>query len=180
MTMEVKTQAQLDALMTLMTPSGDEDARHKAIMDRITWCTQLYNGRPACINRHGTIYHVQPTEIRDVENTLSYYYGCRNHKGLWWRKDGAEYAVEFATQTKVSPPPSKPWEWCGTTMIFPDWHMEVQEQATAARAVKIGDTVTFSHKGQTYQGIVAGGRTRATIIVGHSKWHVPYTELTRV
>lgn len=109
-----------------------------------------------------------------------YYYGCARNKGLWWRKDGAEYAVEFNHQTKVFPPPRKPWEWCGSTMIFPDWHLEVQEQATAARTVKIGDTVTFSHKGQTYQGIVAGGRARATVIVGHSKWHVPYTELTRV
>jgi hypothetical protein len=156
----------------LIRPTGPEVSKERMleILGRVQWC---------CQNRHGALNHVPASETREVGYTLTYYYGCRSNKGAWWTKnrDGT-YSVEFAHQTKVYPPPNKPWRWCGKTILFEDWMVREHEEEDAANNFRVGDIVSFTHKGVPYAGTIIGGRKRATVLVGSTKWYVPYTDLS--
>lgn len=132
-------------------------------------------------HKHGVIHNIPIAQWREVDYTLCYYWGCKPRKGSWWHKNAnGTLDVEFVDMASVYPPPSKPWEWCGTSMLFERWHQQVRMQREAARRLQVGDLVKFDYKGNTYRGIVINIRTRATVLVGHAKWYVPPLELTKL
>jgi hypothetical protein len=140
---------------------------------RIEWC---------CRGRHGVIKRVPKKESNEVNRMLIYFFGS---KCATWKNRPGEPSfmdVEFVHMTKVSPPPRKPWEWCGKTILFRDWQKQEEETKKAMARFSTGDKVYFSHKGQRCYGIVAGGRKRVTVIVDEpesmkGKWYIPPQDL---
>jgi hypothetical protein len=128
--------------------------------------------------RHGIIAGIPRDQVELVERYLGHFLACTRGKGIWWVAQGkGMYGAEFVTMSKVSPPPQRPWEWDGTTLLFESWQEQEAAQRAAARQFRMGDQVQFTHKGTTYQGVICGGRKKASVLVGHGKWGVPYSEL---
>lgn len=126
-------------------------------------------------HRHGSLRGIPKAALRDVDLMLRRTIGAYPREGAWWSQQGQTWAVEFTSR-----PWEHPWDMCGTTLLYADWRQQLQDREKARSRFLIGDRVAFSHRGVRYEGIISGGRKRATVIVGHSKWHVPYTQLTRL
>lgn len=159
-----------------------DEEQMQQILDLVEW-HERSDGH-SCVHRHGVIRDLEKSDYPAVSYTLTYYYGSLPSKGAWWQKQEDDtWVVEFVEMTKVAPPPQKPWEWCGEAMYFTEWQQRFTAQASKLRDAKSrfrdGDWVTFVHNGQTHTGLIANkGPKRATVMVGHSKWHVPYALLT--
>lgn len=160
-----------DLYMQILNRDYPED-QMRAIHERFQFC---------CGKHHALISNVQPGEIALVEKALHYYFGGKRNRGWWWQKawDGS-YQAEVVDMTDVYPPPRYPWNWCGVTFLFDEWRTQILANERAAKQVRLGDWVSFSHKGQVYKGQIIGGRTKASVLVGHSKWSVPYSQLTKL
>ena len=132
-----------------------------------------------CPGRHGVVRNVVwAEEGESVSATLEYFFGCRGGHGLWWKKDaGGTYDGEFVHMCKVFPPPKKPWEWCGLSVLFADWQAAESAERSRLREFKIGDEVAFTHKGETLTGIVVNKKKRLTVLIGHQKWYVPVSSV---
>lgn len=136
--------------------------------------------------RHGVIRGVKTEEVVELSNALAYFFGStlKGNNGQWWKlmPDGT-YAVEFTHQAKVSPPPTRPWEWEGTTILFKHWMEQERtrkEEHTLLRGqFNLGDKIRFVSKGVRHEGIIINFAKRATVLVGASKWYVPLKMLTR-
>lgn len=130
-----------------------------------------------CEGRHGVVRNIdiRDPKTRTIQDMLIYHFGS---KCFWMKKiQGSIYDLEFVHMAKVYPPPKKPWEWCGTSVLFADWQQKEQIQRNAAQQFRIGDTVSFFHKGKKLTGIVSNVNKRITVIVDHAKWYVPATQL---
>lgn len=135
--------------------------------------------RPSCQGRHGAVYEVEAHEYNKVAAMLVYYFGERC---FWTRRNSKGTTdFEFVHMTKVSPPPRNPWEWCGKSIMWEYQHQrQLTNRATLAR-FQIGQTVRFTFKGETHEGVVAGTNKRVTVIVpGHGKFYIPAHMLTIV
>lgn len=152
---------------------GKNGERWINLRDKIEW---------HCKGRHGVIRRVPKAEAYQVRDVLEYYFGA---KCATWRKTPGEPSymdVEFVHMTKVSPPPKRPWQWCGETLLFKDWMDRELLRAKQMQNFQVGDEVWFTHKGVTYEGVVSGGRTRVTVIVTTpkpGKWYVPPADLIK-
>lgn len=138
-----------------------------------------------CIGRHGVIRNVTVAEWKEVQYTITYYFGAVQKRGMWWQKQpNGTYSVEFYNTTKVlDGDNSKPWGWCGDTVLFNDqkvafWAAQVKRVKHRAR-FEVGDTVTFEARGDYHTGTIISmrGTKRATVAVGRKQWYVPYAEL---
>lgn len=123
--------------------------------------------------RHGVIRGVARKDEILLNEVITYFMGP---KSSWWDGKGN---VEFSNTTKVYPPQKKPWEWCGTSVLFPNAQKADEAQKIAARSFRVGDSVYFFNKSARVDGIVAGIRKRVTVIIPGSdiKWYIPATEL---
>lgn len=144
-----------------------------AIMHRVDW---------HCPGRHGVVRNVEKKDQNIISNAIIYFYGS---KGQWWKQSEGKAKgvldVEFVHMTKVFPPPRKPWEWCGTTILFEDWKKQEDDNRRERKKFKVGMMVSFSHKGQTISGVIAGLNKRAKVVVPGDLerwWNVPYDLLT--
>ena len=78
--------------------------------NEVEWC---------CVNRHGVIRNVPAGKLQEYVYFASYFYGCEPDNGIW-RVENLDGTcdLEFVHMCKVFPPPRKPWEWCGTSVLF--------------------------------------------------------------
>ena len=137
----------------------------------------------SCCGKHGVIRNVEKKDEQLISRAITYFYGS---KGQWWKKNANKTMdVEFVPMTKVYPPPKRPWEWCGKTILFQDWQFEEETNKNISKRFKIGQRVSFTGKytkGQTITGIIAGINKRAKVIVPGQEiwWYIPYTDLTKI
>lgn len=126
---------------------------------------------------HGVIRDVPSAKAGRVQRLVEWYYG---HNSCRWTKavNGLR-SVEFVNMTKVYPPPRKPWQWCGTTVLFADWQESERAERDALSEFRLGQKVWFSHRGQLKVGTVAGiNRRTVSVIVDGARWTVPPADLT--
>jgi hypothetical protein len=132
-----------------------------------------------CKGRHGAIRNVPKNRSNHIESVLIYFFG--NKCSRWKDSVGGTMSVEFVPMTKVYPPPKKPWEWCGKTLIFGDWLADEKRNAESVAKFSIGDPVYFTHNATRYEGVVANVVKRVTVIVPHhGKFYIPGKELHHV
>lgn len=131
-----------------------------------------------CQGRHGVVRDVPAEKAGEVERVIEWFLG---HGGCWWTKtvDGKR-SVEFVHMTKVYPPPGKPWEWCGTTVLFGDWQTRLADTKALAAEFAPGDPVEFEFKGETKRGLVMypNERTVSVMVEGEGRYTVPPEQLT--
>jgi hypothetical protein len=132
----------------------------------------------SCRNRHGVIRNVAKLDTNRVSRAINYYYG---NKGQWWRNTPGKRGfmdVEFVHMTKAYPPPKEPWEWCGTSVLFPSHQKRAEITEELRSLYKIGQQVSFTYKGKRHTGLISSLGKRATVIVPDSgKWYIPFPEL---
>jgi hypothetical protein len=131
--------------------------------------------RPDCKGRHGVVRNIEQQYFAEVADMLVYFFGNKCYKNT--KNADGTWNFEFVPMTKVFPPPRRPWEWCGETVLFNDWKEQERKEHLASLSFTYGDKVKFFHKGKTHRGIVAGMNKRITVIVGNAKWHIPPLEL---
>lgn len=147
--------------------------------------SSCHPGTKNCDGRHGVVFGLAPEEIGPVAQMLVYYYGDR----CWWRKanDEGTYDLEFVHMAKVTPPPTKPWEWCGETVLYEEeksrWDAHTRAIATARARFQPGDEVTFTdRRGNPKKGWVArvNDKTVSVTVPGEGGWRVSPRLLTPV
>ena len=155
----------------LLEQLNEQQKIYEPVMQRIERC--------AC-GKHGVIRNVEKKDEQLVLRAINYYYGC---KGQWWTKTTNKTRdVEFVPMTKTFPPPRRPWEWCGKTILFQDWKDREANNEELKNKFKIGQKVSFCGKytkGQIIIGIISGLNSRAKVIVPGQEtwWNVPYENL---
>ena len=149
------------------------EAHLKALLD--SGQLQWHNDR--CMNRHGTVTGIKSVaERNEIVRTLNWFFGDR----CAWRTRGARPSLEFVHKAKVFPPPSKPWEWCGESVLFEDWRRDEEQARSLAASFRLGEKVAFTAKGRTIEGIVSNAGKRVTVVTDGQKWYVPAGQLTRL
>jgi hypothetical protein len=134
----------------------------------------------SCQGRHGVVRHVANADWQKVQRMLEWFMG---HGCCRWIADGpGTYAVEFVHMTKVSPAPTKPWEWCGETVLFGDWKAKVEQTRKAVQTFREGQRVKFDHAGRTRYGLVASvnEKTVSVIVEGEGRWRCSPGGLTKI
>ena len=134
-----------------------------------------------CRNRHGIVpaHKVKLLGRSEVTKMLVYFFG---EKCVWRdRQDN----LEFVHMTKVFPAPTKPWQWCGTSILpeMEEWHQREERSGNANWAVrsklKIGAIVSFkSRDGSVVEGEVVRILTLIHVKVGATIWRVTPSLLT--
>lgn len=143
----------------------------KEILESTQWC---------CKGRHGALLNIPPERAFEVSEAITYFFGGKPNKGQWWKKNAdGTYSVEFNHQCKVYPPPAKPWEWCGKTILFERWQKRELAEKKLASIYHIGDTVSFTFKGIKKIGVIARKSKRASIVIPGERqtYLVPFPEL---
>jgi len=156
----------MDARLAVLNEQQDI---YKPVLERAEYCS--------CGGRHGVIRNVEKKDEQLVSRAITYFYGS---KGQWWKKNLTKtFDVEFVPMTKVFPPPRKPWEWCGKTVLFGDWQKQEEENRRLSTQFRIGQTVSFLVKGKAITGIISSLNKRAKVIIPGQEtwWNVPYSEL---
>ena len=173
-------------VLEAMLPDEETSQKYKEMYHSgmIEWC---------CPGRHGVIRNIPESMWYEVSKMISHFMGGDHRTGQWWITDkhrvmwkfpdGREEVtklchVEFNAQTKVYPPPKKPWQWCGKTVLFEEWKQREAASASIARTLKIGQRVSFEYKGRTFEGMVANVTKRATVITTQGKFYIPVRMLT--
>jgi len=147
---------------------GDEK-RLRPIYEQITWHT-------GCEGRHGTIeFDTNGYSRQDVYDMLDFYFAAHHGKGAWSYGN----IVEFTHMAKTFPVPTKPWGWCGSTVLFEDWRKREIGQVISRSEFSVGDFVEFtaSKTKQTVRGFVfktSNARRINVLVPGSDRyWLVP-------
>jgi hypothetical protein len=119
--------------------------------------------------RHYYIPFVPKNRRNAVNHAIIYYNGS---KSAWWTKDGG---VEFYNNTKVYPQGTKPWDWCGTTLLFQDW----QDRVELAHTFRIGASVSFIYDNVNHVGLVSHIGDRLTVITPEGKFYMQASSVRR-
>jgi len=134
-----------------------------------------------CRNRHGMVSRATADRIgrSEVVRMLTYFFG---EKCCWRDKAGN---LEFVHMTKVYPAPTRPWQWCGTSILpeMEDWHKREDERGDAnwriRSQLKVGSIVSFkSRDGSVVEGEVVRILTLIHVKVGAIIWRVTPSLLT--
>lgn len=147
--------------------------KYNKVLERVDWC---------CPNRHGVIRSVGREEQSLVGNAIVWFFGS---KGQWWKQSPGQpkgvLDVEFVHMCKVSPPPKRPWEWCGKTILFEGWKEMEEKERELKNRFKIGQTVSFFHKEKEITGFISAKNKRARVLIPGSEtwWNVPYSMLNK-
>lgn len=154
---------------------GEGDARVKAMAELANRHILWHEG---CEGRHGVVLGLTYAEMRTVTPMLVYYYGSRC---AWQKRNPAgTYDLEFVHQTKVFPPPNRPWLWCGATVLFKDWQQRDSDRSAALRKYRVGSRVCFDHQGVHKIGLVSrvNKSTVSVVVDGEGTWRVSPNLLT--
>lgn len=133
-----------------------------------------------CPGRHGVIRNVPADKAGRVQQVVEWYFG---HKACRWTDTvNGTRNVEFVAMTKTVPAPSKPWEWCGTTVLFEDWQRQEEATRDAIGAFEPGEAVWFMFDGQRKEGIIGrlNVKTIGVTVAGEGGYRVPPHELHKV
>lgn len=157
-----------------------EDRIARSAPDKAKWEALNAEGKiewHSCGHRHGVIRNVPKAELGEIAAAVDYVMGDRSS---WSSKVGSKlFDVEFVYQCTGGSAErcSKPWQYCGTTVLFADWQARIE----AARAFRPGDQVSFSFKGERFDAVVTGAADRVTLVVPGrvGKWYMPADELVR-
>jgi len=89
-------------------PSMD---RMRQILDEeVEWC---------CKGRHGALLNLNPDDLYEYLETLEYFFAATLHQGIWEKYNNDNtISLEFNHQAKIFPPPERPEEWCGKSILF--------------------------------------------------------------
>jgi len=133
-----------------------------------------------CSGRHGVVRNVPGDKAGRVQRVIEWHMGSG---ACWWNgtPKAATRSVEFVAMTKVFPAPKKPWGWCGTTVLYPDWQKQEADAESACAEFKAGDPVWFEFKGARKRGLVMwpNWKTVAVMVEGEGKYTVPPSGLTK-
>ena len=133
-----------------------------------------------CPGRHGVVRDVPSADAGRIQRVIEWHMG---HNACRWTKAiNGKRSVEFVAMSKVSPPPRKPWEWCGETVLFGEWMaQETSEQRAVAEYLR-GDEVWFNFRGVRKTGLVIqpNRRTVSVMVAGEGRYTVPPTDLHHV
>ena len=104
-----------DSTVTLTeVPKFPSMERMRQILDdEVQWC---------CKGRHGALLNLDPDDkdgMNEYFETLEYFFAATPDQGVWIKlnADGT-ISLEFIHQAKVYPPPERPEEWCGKSILF--------------------------------------------------------------
>lgn len=127
--------------------------------------------------RHGTILNIKKQHVNEIHAMLIFYFG---DKCAWAVKNPDNTtSLEFVYQGNDRQ--MRPWYYCGTSVLFEDWHEREDNNLNILSEFHVGDDVQFVFRGVRYQGMIANLRKRATVIVkGRGKFYVPAKELEKV
>jgi hypothetical protein len=131
-----------------------------------------------CPGRHGVVRGIPAAKAGYVNRVIEWHMGSAAAR--WTGTTNGTRDAEFVAMTKVYPPPRKPWEWCGETVLFGDWQRREQETKEAAAQFEPLETVWFHHKNQRFEGQVlrVNAKTVSVQIPGErGHWTIPPTEL---
>jgi hypothetical protein len=160
-------------MVTIRMPAGPATPD-----DLVEEYRQLYDSRIEwhCQGRHGVVRGIKNAAERNkLYAMLVYYFGDRC---AWRTKGGGE--LEFVHKAKVFPAPTRPWGWCGTTVLFDDWRRQEEGARELAASFKLGDQVAFDFRGQRKVGFVSNTAKRVTVIADGQKFYVPASQLERL
>jgi len=132
-----------------------------------------------CPGRHGVIRDVPAEMAGSIQRVIEWHLGhgaCR-----WTKTTKGLTSVEFVHMTKVFPAPRRPWEWCGTTLLFTDWQDREAEGRRLSQKFAIGDRVWFLARGSRHEGLVAGvnAKTISVLVEGEGRWRVVPQDLNK-
>jgi hypothetical protein len=133
-----------------------------------------------CQSGHGVLRDIPAENAGRVQRVIEWYYGagaCR-----WTSTVNGLRSVEWVPMTKVFPPPTKPWEWCGKTVLFEDWQRQERETREAIRSFTPGEAVWFEYKHERKDGFVShlNAKTVAVTVPGEGGWRIPPQDLHKV
>jgi hypothetical protein len=145
---------------------------------RVTWC---------CPGRHCYVKDLMPNEVNEFYSAMVYVLGnkCgwkKTHTGMVGRVPVVFTDMECVAMTKVYPPPSRPWEWCGKTHIFESWRQTEANARRRAVSFNIGDQVSFVHKDARVYGVVVGKNAKSAKVYVESQrqtWTCSYPLLEK-
>lgn len=132
-----------------------------------------------CQGRHGVIRDVPAADAGRVNRVIEWHMG--HNAARWAATKSGKRDVEFVPMTKTIPAPKKPWEWCGTTVLFTDWQERERATAEAVQSFNPGEPVWFEHKGSRLEGFVTkvNRKTVGVLIPNDGEWRVSPTLLNR-
>jgi len=95
-------------------PKFPSDERmHQILDEEVNWC---------CPGRHGALLNLDPKDadgMNEYLETLEYFFAATLNQGVWRKEnDDGTISLEFNHQAKVFPPPERPEEWCGKSILF--------------------------------------------------------------
>jgi len=133
-----------------------------------------------CQGRHGVVRDVPSAKAGRVQRVIEWYMGANSCR--WTKAKNGKRSVEFVHMTKVFPPPRKPWQWCGTTVLFPDWQAQEAAERDAVETFRRGDEVFFEFRGRPKTGLVIqpNRRTVSVMVAGEGRYTVPPTDLHKI
>jgi hypothetical protein len=159
--------------------------------DKEAWEALKASGRVeahGCGGKHVVVRNVTDAEFNAVARGLVYVFG---HDPYWntnpRKVDGKKvYDIEAVYQCTGGPSErcSKPWQGCGTSVLFEDWHRRVEAQEAvvdeARKTLRPGTKVSFQHGGRVHVGIVVGvSQVTVTVVVeGEGNWRIVPQNLT--
>lgn len=180
MTQTPRTLTPIDAPPLAPRPAETEERYAAAEYARIIWHSE------ECMGRHGTVPNVARADVAKVADMLVYYFGAKCEFVKTYPGVRTTVDFEFVPMSKVFPPPNRPWEWCGKSVLFDEARLSNEarrrEAAQSVAAFKVGDRVSFVSKGATVVGLVTGVNKRLSVVVEgqESKWYVPGRMATKV
>jgi len=152
--------------------------RAKELYDkRIEWHDNPADRRPefpdtpSCINRHGVVRGVGRNDVNEIGEMLVYFFG---DKCFWTKSMSGLTDFEFVHQTKVYPPPRKPWLWCGVSVLFAEYQEQESRNRAASLAFKPGQMVEFTARGTVKRGLVASinAKSISVTVIDEGTWRV--------
>ncbi len=142
-----------------------EDAKFKELQE--AGRLEVHEG----CRKHGVVRSVPADEVNAVVRALDYVYGYKStwaiSRTVYGKKVyDLEYVYQWCGPATRRP---KPWQWCGTSILFEDWHRREKAAAEAASRFWIGQRVSFEWKGRTLVGLVKSVNPKTVSIVVHGE-----------
>jgi hypothetical protein len=140
---------------------------HELYEKRITWHNE------GCRGRHGIVCNVCDRDLKKIVTMLEYFFGedCYHKRTKF---NGKVYDIEFVHMTKVSPSPTRPWEWCGVTMLFQKELAREYKSRKLLSKFSNGQRVLFNYARMHLKGTVVG-TTRTQLRVDCDKNGIVYS-----
>jgi hypothetical protein len=128
--------------------------------------------------RHGVIRDVPADKAGEIEEVIVWFMGSRSS---WWTgTHEGKRSVEFYNNSKVFPQGTRPWSWCGTTVLWQDWRDREERHATILRTFEPGDKVWFEYKKvRKYGEVMYLNQKTVAVWAEGNRWIIPPQDLHR-